>query len=577
MSRERQPDLSPSHAACEWLIEALPQDSLYETVRSLGGEAGQLLPGFSVSHKAMGRRSVRKLLARSLASHPRFAGRICLAPRAPWQPWGEALPVLDETWLKQHWRELARHYGPPFGVAMALDERDAVRRRGDRLLQRTAFWQDDCPRARELPTGWRKLVELVGTAEPKSEHDSTDAARRIRELEQQCQQLRDTLARWKQRLKEAETGTAEQADKHRQEQRELRHQLRAKENEIAAIQDGFDVRLRQHAEAFRNRLLGAPPDLPADDTADLIRRAENALERQKTMDERRGTRPRLQAELERLEALEKNLQRCLAESVVLVPDLNETAMQVGQRLREIRELLGDMDADTEAPDLAAALLYRLKNAHLGDDADEELARLRAMLDLDIVREVLGPKMHARLTNLEHTRRELAKDALLDLQAGATPEAETATGNQEVWDLAERLHDEPPASVWLFIDGYNAIRRVPDLHRLEQEKGMAAARDRFCALCRRCAHQFGHVEIVFDGIESTAATESCAGVRIVYSRSASDSQNADEHLVRRLHSVRDRCSTIWLVTDDFGLRERVADCCDAFVPPALFQRFLTSTD
>jgi predicted RNA-binding protein with PIN domain len=265
----------------------------------------------------------------------------------------------------------------------------------------------------------------------------------------------------------------------------------------------------------------------------------------------------------------------MAESVVLVPDLPETTVQIGQRLREIRETLGELSTDTEAPDLAAALIWRLKNAHLGKQADEDLAQLHDILELDLVREILGPKMHGRLKQLEKTRQDLTQEpTALDASLDASRPADFPV-EREVWDLAAKLQQYPPASVWLFVDGYNAIRRVHDLHKLEQERGLAAARDRFCALCRRCAHQFGHFEIVFDGVESTAATESCAGLRIVYSRSAGESQNADEHLVRRLRALNGQPEVVWLVTDDFGLRERVINHCDAFVPPVLLYRFLTA--
>lgn len=576
MSREHQPDLSPCPAACAWLVEALPHDALYEAVRGLGREIGQLLPGFSLSHRALGRQSVRQLLARGLGHHPRLAGRICLSPAAPWQPWTKVLAMLDETWLRRHWRELLRHYGPPLALALALDERETLRNRGDRVLGLTAFWHPDAPRREALPPGWAELIKLLAPPAAAVAPDAT-SARRTQELERQTEQSRESTERWKRKCSETETKAAQDQERLREENRQLRRDLRAKDDELATFREQFEGRLRLEVASLRERLLAAPvcPSEPADPTApSLAEQAERALRRQEALDRQRGTRSELRAELEKLEELEKRLQRSLAESLVLVPGLDETSIRVGQRLREIREALGEMDTDSEAPDLAAALLSRIKNAQLGSEAAAELERLKQILNLDVVRELLGPQVHDRLCQLQRTHTQLAADRLLDTVSPPQPTT-LQTEEREVWDLAERLGCYPPATVWLFIDGYNAIRRVGEWARVEQEQGLLAARRLLCDLCRRQAHRFAHVEIVFDGTETTAATESCTGVTVVYSRASGESQNADDHLVQRLHTIHERADVTWLVTDDFGLRERVRASCDAFVPPVLLQRFLLS--
>ena len=579
MSREKKSHhTSPGPAACKWLLDAMPLDALFEAIRGLGREAGELLPGFSLSHRALGRRSVRALLARALGKHPRLAGRILLARNTPWEHWIQALDMLNEDYVLSCWRDLVRSCGVCVAVAMALDTREAVQRRGLRMLAAdSAWWKGEIP-TKPLHGHWTDLIELLTarqTAEKAGAEKAPDTSAQARELEQQCGQLRETAERLKRKRAEAEAQFASEREEHREAQRQLRHQLRDREEETDRLRDQFEQRLSDQVTALRDRLLCAPPEPPA--TTDpagrtLAERATEALARQHALDERHGTRPQLQMELEELEKQEGKLRHCFEGSLVLVPGLRETAALVGQRLREIRETLGDIDTDTEVPDLAAALFCRLKNAHLTADATAELARLRDILGLEVVRDVLGPRVHSRLLEVERTRSQLVAERVLDETAPAPiPAAE----EREVWNVGERLACYPPGTVWLFIDGYNAIRRVHALNQLEQEQGMAAARDHFCELCRRHAHQLRHLEVVFDGTDTVAGAESCAAVQVVYSGSSGESQSADDYLEKRLRIARNDAATMWLVTDDFGLRNRVAATCDAFVPPVLLYRFLTA--
>ena len=579
MSREKKSHhTSPGPAACKWLLDAMPLDSLYEAIRGLGREAGELLPGFSLSHRALGRQSVRALLARALGKHPRLAGRVFMAHNTPWEHWVKALEMLEEDYLLACWRDLVRSCGICVAVAMALDTRESMQKRGLRMLAMDSRWWKGQTPTVSLQPDWTNLIELLTAhqaVEQAKDEPLPDTSGRMHELEQKCGQLRETIERWKRKGSEAEAQVASEREEQREALRQLRHQLRDREAETDHLRDQFEQRLSHQVAALRDQLLCAPPELPA--TTDpagrtLAERAAEALARQNALDERHGTRPQLQVELEELEKQEKRLRHCFEASLILVPGLRETAAQVGQRLREIRETLGDIDTDTEVPDLAAALFCRLKNAHLATDPTAELASLRDTLGLEVVRDVLGPRVHSRLLKVERTRSQLVAERVLDETAPATM---PAPEEREVWNVAERLACYPTGTVWLFIDGYNAIRRVHALNQLEQEQGMAAARDHLCALCRRHAHQLCHLEIVFDGIDTVAGAESCAAVQVVYAGSTGESQSADDYLERRLRIARGDAATMWLVTDDFGLRNRVAATCDAFVPPVLLHRFLTA--
>ena len=81
--------------------------------------------------------------------------------------------------------------------------------------------------------------------------------------------------------------------------------------------------------------------------------------------------------------------------------------------------------------------------------------------------------------------------------------------------------------WL-VDGYNVIRRSPDLARAERG-GLEAGRQALCALLARVARASGdHFTVVFDGSQAGGAASGGAGVRIVFS---SARETADRVLAR----------------------------------------------
>ena len=69
--------------------------------------------------------------------------------------------------------------------------------------------------------------------------------------------------------------------------------------------------------------------------------------------------------------------------------------------------------------------------------------------------------------------------------------------------------------WL-VDGYNAIRRWPELAAVERH-GLEAGRDALCALLSRAARASGdEFTVVFDGAQAGGVGHGGPGVRVVFS-------------------------------------------------------------
>jgi len=81
--------------------------------------------------------------------------------------------------------------------------------------------------------------------------------------------------------------------------------------------------------------------------------------------------------------------------------------------------------------------------------------------------------------------------------------------------------------WL-VDGYNAIRRWPELAAAES-RGLEAGRDALCALLSRAARASGdEFTVVFDGAQAGGVGRGGPGVRVVFS---SARESADRVIAR----------------------------------------------
>ena len=591
----KETTLTPSKAAAEWLIDAMGDESLFGFLAPLGAATHPFFRGFKVSARNLAKRPVRTRLRNELCQNVELCSRFLAWPRAPWHAWHSGLQAVAEDWLVRHWRMLLRNPGgQAVAVAMALDSREPVYRRGRRMLTRERFWdaRDEREDAVETPSGWGDLQQLISVRPAAAAGDLGSATppeyrallKRVQTLEKEEDALRLRLRKSRTQSKDAEADRQSASAGWENEKRELRRTLRETQRRCEQLAVRMDERVEARVREFRRNVLGLTDEveharraLRGSGSAALLRRSEDILVQQRRLNEKHGTLSALRAELAHLQTAETQLEECIAESLVVLPELNGVRRAVRERIEELQGLLPEPTQE-RPPDLVVDFSSRIKSAPLSADGAVRIEQIAAALEQPAVVESLGPSWVQRLREtLQRERRILAAvgdDPGSDI-SGRDEDLPAHNAPGEIWDVALELSAAGAAGpVWLFVDGYNVIKTVPELARIEEQQGLAGAREAFISLCRSKAAGFGQIEIVFDGADSVSARETVEGVTVVFSAQLRSSQNADRYIVDRLSAVSDDAPLLWLVTGDYGLRHDAKRLCAAFIAPSDFQHFLT---
>jgi hypothetical protein len=567
-----------SDAAAEWLLAALGNGRLYSAVMAVPALQDSVFRGgFQVAPATLAKPTIRKRLRLTLLGR---SDRVVGLLREPGDvPWADAvclLRALDGDWLKRNWRGLLRaSANPALAAAMVADERQAIHRRGLRLLRRTASWlPTQTARPEALPAELRCAMPPAPADLPAAlpaSGPATDAGR-----QHETENLRDALSRQRDKARQNEQELRQARLEWEQREKDLRREIR--EARAGAEQAAAEVNARVAASAatFRQEVLGITPatarlaEASADAaTGSLLERAERVLSEQRRQNELHGTYATLRARIRELTAMAQRLGTCVDESVKVLPEVRSLHAAICREVDRLQGLLPGGGPPTG--ELAAQLVARVKEPRPGADALAELERLEGILAIDVIADLLGEDGLGQVRQTLERRRRLVTDSLhAELDPAVPPVLRRA---REVWDVRSALNGHAPSSARVFVDGYNAIRRVPELAAIEESGGLARSREALCELCRRRAQGLGHLEIVFDGQGPLSAREERDGLTVVFSNGLRDSQNADEYLLARVARARTEGGAVWLVTDDRGLRAQAESSCDAFIGCADWYRFL----
>ncbi len=581
--------------SASWLIQALGDSALFTFVGKFPAFVSSVFRGFKVEPGNVSKKLVRSRLVSELCRSTELCSALLELDASPWQRWQSALSVLDGEWVARHWRDLLR--GPaarPLAAAMAVDGRPPIRRRGLAVLRRSAFWRGDEPAREggERVASWDALVALVlqvysapAAVRSSAKADRARSSKREERLARELGRLRGQLERQRAKTDGAETARAAAVEEMRAQRRQFRQQLKTEQERASYLVAAASGRAEADRAQFRREVLrvtaaheSVAEELRGDRDRSLAERIDVLLDRQRVLNERHGVLSSLREQLQSLQSLQERVHACLLESVVVLPELEEGRDQLGRRIGELEALVTAQQAGTrEMPDHAAALLARIRETARHAEQDQELDRLEAALDVPALCETFDSSWVSVLKQAISEQRSVLSALSPQVMATSEPAlpvpAEPVVGPREVWDVAGQLAaSDPGDSIWLFIDGYNAIRCVGELAECEDREGLPSAREHFQALCRRVASHFARVEIVFDGAEAISVRETVDGMTVVFAAQAGASQNADDYIAARLPSVRHDARQLWLVTDDYGLRERVKGSCAAFVAPLHFHQF-----
>lgn len=567
-----------SDAAGEWLLSALGNERLLAAVMALPALQDAVFKGgFQPVPATLDKPAVRRRLRVALLGRcERAEALLREAQDVPWSAAVEMVRALDESWLKRHWRGLVRGTGNPgWAVALLLDSRPALSRRGQRLLGRSCLWRADwAARPAGLPAALR-TVARAGGDETAVQAPPREAVRGPATGDHEA--LRAALSRQRDKVREGQQELRQAQQASEQREKELRREVREAYARADRATAAADERIAEAIRAFKHDALGLTPDLlrladaMADPTLDaLLEHAERVLEQQRRLNEVHGTYESVRARIRALGTTAQRLSLCLEESIHVLPEVRRLHATVCREADRLRKLLPEIEAPVT--ELAAQLLGRIKEAAQAGEVLAELDRIEQLLQSETVSGLLGTDGVRHVRDVLSQRRRLVTDAVHG-PALPGPRAPAVPAPRELWDVRTALAEESAAAIWVFVDGYNAIRRVPDLAAVECNEGLARSREVFCQLCRNRARAFAHMEVVFDGQGALSAREENNGVTVVFSKGLRESQNADDYLVTRLARARAEGVAVWLVSDDGGLRARAEASCTAFVACADWARFL----
>jgi hypothetical protein len=577
--------------AARWLVSQLsPRDFLrfVQSVRE-DPDGRAALSGFRLTQDSVRKGSVREALIGRIV--PLLVSMKVIRavffyvsfPEARWYGWAEVFASHDERWLSARWRELIRGTGDPaLAVALSLDDRPGVARRGMRLLRTRALWSQEMqPVPEVLPEAWTRFADLL-----RMPGAAVDAGRVVREG------LEARLMEAETRLKEVEKERArlikarddweglranlhERLAKKDASLKKLREQHREQAGRIRTLEAEMDVLVQASAARFRQEFLdgdGADEavwrDVLEGRTDDLLARADRAVAIQGRLDARCGTLSRVRARIDRLAGKLRDVEQAMSETLVPSTGLLDARRELETELLHWRQMLPEAD-DAGSP-LAQTILAQVRALGVSEEGvaaiEATLADLRRPPLSRLILEEERESLYDRVKALLSERRRILQARLM---AGRAPEPPAAHEVRQISNLSGfvvRNYELCAVSIVL-VDGYNAIKTSAEWAALDR-RDFTGARRRFCDLWELRSQDWAGVELVFDGQGDHAHVEERGRLTVVYTDARAESQRADLYIRERMKALKAESDErkLFLVTADRELRESVIQWCDYFIEP-----------
>lgn len=124
---------------------------------------------------------------------------------------------------------------------------------------------------------------------------------------------------------------------------------------------------------------------------------------------------------------------------------------------------------------------------------------------------------------------------------------------------------------ILVDGYNVIRRLPELRMVERAEGLAAGREALCARLRAYRRGRGFpVTVVFDGAGGAAESSAAGGLTLCFSRAGETADTLIGRLLARggsgvvvvssdaaVAAAARRAGAVAVTAEEFGARLEAA--------------------
>ncbi len=374
--------------------------------------------------------------------------------------------------------------------------------------------------------------------------------------------------------------------------RELREAREDFDQAIDELSEKFAQEQRLQMIAFYEEALGISMEKAQaqikvrNDLRSLPQRVDAALEAQRERDRKYGLWLKTKEAIPKLEQQWERIREAMEFSNHVDDSLVALQKEVEGQLTELRRQLG-VDEEKNPYGIFPRLVSHLKSLSPGKESSAgEWDEVEQFLQGTLAEKLFAPDEIDELKQMvaEGRRRfeRQRKDLLL---ATAMPPLEECCPKERMEHVLLRSFPlEKLKEVELYIDGFNVIKNDPFMSQEEKAPGgFSFVRTGFTKKCKRLSRLFHKVTLVFDSDLPTDNISRENNFTLVYAARKQVEQNADNWIVERMAELEARAGREnaeaprkrWLVTDDLGLRARVAEICDGSVDNRDFCAFLTT--
>ena len=432
-----------------------------------------------------------------------------------------------------------------------------------------------------------KEPEEGGSAE-KMRQDLSRARQRNGELSRENDALRKNLRTQKDLHEKALNAQKQETEKLQRQLAEVKEDF---DDAIDELRDEFTQVQQNQMNSFYAQSLGIHPEQLSmlyeaqNVTQNLRGRVDKLLSKQREMDKKYGTVERLQNEERNLEQMLQRVRGAIENAINVVPGLGDVEKELERKLVEIRHQLrkDPNEGECALQGILPRLLTYLKETPLNEEHSlEKLQEVEGFLRTPLANAILAPDERKNVQDvLEDRRRKVQKGIEVASKVASIPE-EPMSGVGERMSQVIRMdwYLEKYQNIEIYIDGYNVIKLDPILSVHEKAvNGFQSVRDELIGRCRRIAKLFRKVVLVFDGnLPTDSVSQPGDNLTVVYAAKKNSDQNAGNWIVQRLaeEEAKDEAQEQvmrWIVTNDHGLRARVANLCDGYVDNATLAAFM----
>lgn len=591
--------------AGEWLIDACDAKLIANTQSlKISDKLRNTLTagGFKLNDKILATRKKHILNnLNQLGDDAMFFANLAVQSHGPWKALYPVLKLFPEETVRQYWRTLVENASAPGVIVLALYmfPKDSMQHKlALRLLKRPAAWKEQSevtPFYESLSTVLANCLapfsgilqkQLKTTEEPKEKLSDKDLEKKLD--------------------KEYKRGRADQEKKNAEERRELAAKLKDTSTKLAEadktikqlneqiqqerqqaetnLQQQAQIALQNQQKAvddFRKQVLLDNVELHVDTaqsqitTDKLLETLRKATDAQLEMNRNSGSKHALRTQRDALLKALEDLQLAANDSFQHVKNLNEIVATTRRHLNEIEQKLGEAPSHSLAFLQLEALVSSIK---LDQNAEQTLKKVSVFIHHAGEHDMLLHHEIQRLDALVAKRKNLLKSlklAPLEKALETLEQEETKRQRPEIWNFTK--HSTLLPKVTLIFDGYNAMKRNELWLQIEQRNSFDVARKHFVRSIQSKQNCFKNVEIVFDGTGTTTTYETITDrFKVVYAAHINEEHNADDFIVERVINLRcsETSDLIWVVTNDYDLREQLQDYCDAFVETSAIPGFFT---